>query len=149
MAHESFEDKDIAELMNARFVNIKVDREERPDVDAVYMTATQAMTGHGGWPMTCFLTPAGEPFHCGTYFPPAPRPGLPSFRQVLTAIDEAWSSGDQEVRAAGGRVVAALAKQATPLEESTVDEEVLSGAATSLLGEFDRRNGGFGGAPKF
>jgi uncharacterized protein YyaL (SSP411 family) len=149
MAHESFEDKETAELMNARFVNIKVDREERPDVDAVYMAATQAMSGHGGWPMTCFLTPAGEPFHCGTYFPPAPRPGMPSFRQVLTAIDEAWSSGDQEVRGAGARVVSALAKQAAPLQASTVDDEVLSGAATSLLGEFDRRNGGFGGAPKF
>lgn len=149
MAHESFEDADVAQLMNARFVNIKVDREERPDVDAVYMAATQAMTGQGGWPMTCFLTPAGEPFHCGTYFPPAPRPGMPSFRQVLSAIDEAWTSGGAEVRGAGARVVAALAKQASPLQESTVDSEVLAGAATSLLGGFDRRNGGFGGAPKF
>jgi uncharacterized protein YyaL (SSP411 family) len=149
MAHESFEDAEIAALMNERFVNIKVDREERPDVDAVYMSATQAMSGHGGWPMTCFLTPAGEPFHCGTYFPPTPRPGMPSFRQVLTAIDEAWSSGNAEVRGAGARVVAALSKQAVPLSEAVVDDEVLAGAATSLLGEFDRRHGGFGGAPKF
>src|SRR5438876_5776949 len=149
MAHESFEDAGIAGLMNERFVNIKVDREERPDVDAVYMTATQAMTGHGGWPMTCFLTPDGEPFHCGTYYPPRPRPGVPSFRQVLTAVDQAWSSKDAEVREAGPRVVAELSKQTGPLQESTVDEQVLAGAAVSLLGEFDRRNGGFGGAPKF
>jgi uncharacterized protein len=149
MAHESFEDAELAALMNERFVNIKVDREERPDVDAVYMTATQAMTGHGGWPMTCFLTPEGEPFHCGTYYPPRPRPGVPSFRQVLTAVDQAWSSKDAEVREAGPRVVAELSKQTGPLQESTVDESVLSGAAVSLLGEFDRRNGGFGGAPKF
>jgi uncharacterized protein YyaL (SSP411 family) len=83
MAHESFEDDVTAELMNERFVNVKVDREERPDVDAVYMEAVQAMTGHGGWPMTAFLTPDGEPFYCGTYFPPSPRVGMPSFRQVL------------------------------------------------------------------
>jgi uncharacterized protein len=149
MAHESFEDADTAKLMNDKFVNIKVDREERPDVDAVYMTATQAMTGQGGWPMTCFLTPEGEPFHCGTYYPPISRQGMPSFQDVLTAVDEAWTSRGDEVRDAGARVVAALAKQASPLESSTVDETALAGAATSLLGEFDRRNGGFGGAPKF
>jgi uncharacterized protein len=149
MAHESFSDAETAALMNEKFVNIKVDREERPDVDAVYMTATQAMTGHGGWPMTCFLTPRGEPFHCGTYFPPAPRPGMPSFRQVLTAVDEAWTSRDEEVRAAGAQIVAELAKQTQPLPESTVDDNVLDGAAASLLGSYDRRNGGFGGAPKF
>src|SRR4051812_26963454 len=103
MAHESFEDAETAALMNARFVNIKVDREERPDVDAVYMTATQAMTGQGGWPMTCFLTPEGEPFHCGTYYPPRPRPGMPSFRDLLTAVDKAWTSQDAEVRGAGAR----------------------------------------------
>ncbi|MFL6140745.1 MAG: thioredoxin domain-containing protein [Labedaea sp.] len=149
MAHESFEDAETAALMNAKFVNVKVDREERPDVDAVYMTATQAMTGQGGWPMTCFLTPAGEPFHCGTYYPPRPRPGMPGFRQLLTAVDQAWSSGDADVRGAGARVVAELAGQTQPLQESTVDASVLAGAATSLLGDFDRRNGGFGGAPKF
>ncbi|HEV8562073.1 MAG TPA: thioredoxin domain-containing protein [Actinophytocola sp.] len=149
MAHESFEDAETAALMNAKFVNVKVDREERPDVDAVYMTATQAMSGHGGWPMTCFLTPDGEPFHCGTYYPPRPRAGMPSFRQLLTAVDEAWSSGDPEVRGAGKRVVAELARQTGPLQESTVDESALEGASASLLGDFDRRNGGFGGAPKF
>ncbi|WP_035304292.1 thioredoxin domain-containing protein, partial [Actinokineospora inagensis] len=149
MAHESFEDADTAALMNAHFVNIKVDREERPDVDAVYMTATQAMTGQGGWPMTCFLTPQAEPFHCGTYFPPTPRPGMPSFRQLLAAVHEAWSSRDAEVRAAGAKIVAELRRQTAPLEMSTVDSTVLADAATTLLGDYDRVNGGFGGAPKF
>ncbi len=86
MAHESFEDADTARLMNARFVNIKVDREERPDLDAVYMQAVQAMTGQGGWPMTVFLTPAGEPFYGGTYFPPDDRHGMPAFRRVLLSV---------------------------------------------------------------
>jgi uncharacterized protein len=149
MAHESFSDAEIAELMNARFVNVKVDREERPDVDAVYMTATQAMTGQGGWPMTCFLTPDGAPFHCGTYYPPAPRPGMPSFRQLLTAVDEAWTSRDADVRDAGARIVAELVKQTSALPESTVDAEALDGAALSMLPEYDRRHGGFGTAPKF
>ena len=90
MAHESFEDPRLAELLNENFVSIKVDREERPDVDAVYMEATQAMSGQGGWPMTCLLTPEGQPFHCGTYYPPTPRPGMPSFRQLLDAVIDAW-----------------------------------------------------------
>ncbi|WP_018683223.1 thioredoxin domain-containing protein [Actinokineospora enzanensis] len=149
MAHESFEDAETARLMNESFVNIKVDREERPDVDAVYMTATQAMTGQGGWPMTCFLTPAAEPFHCGTYYPPTPRPGMPSFRQLLEAVHDAWTSRDAEVREAGSRIVTQLRAQTGPLEVSIVDAEALTGAATSLLGEYDRVNGGFGGAPKF
>jgi hypothetical protein len=149
MAHESFEDEDIAAVMNEKFVNIKVDREERPDVDAVYMTATQAMTGQGGWPMTCFLTPSGEPFHCGTYYPPAPRPGMPSFSQLLTAVDVAWTSRDAEVRDAGGRIVEELRKQTRALPPSTVDESALASAAAGMLGEYDRRNGGFGSAPKF
>lgn len=149
MAHESFEDAEIAELMNAKFVNVKVDREERPDVDAVYMTATQAMTGQGGWPMTCFLTPDGAPFHCGTYYPPAPRPGMPSFRQLIQAVDEAWTSRDADVREAGTRIVAELSKQTEALPMSTVDDEVLAGAAAAMLPEYDRRHGGFGTAPKF
>ncbi|RLK54528.1 thioredoxin domain-containing protein [Actinokineospora cianjurensis] len=149
MAHESFEDDATAALMNAHFVNVKVDREERPDVDAVYMTATQAMTGQGGWPMTAFLTPAGEPFHCGTYYPPTPRSGMPSFRRLLTAVHQAWSSGDDEVRQAGARIVAELREQTGPVEASIVDSSVLAGAATSLLGAYDRVNAGFGGAPKF
>ncbi|MET0233946.1 MAG: thioredoxin domain-containing protein [Kibdelosporangium sp.] len=149
MAHESFEDPATAELMNRHFVNIKVDREERPDVDAVYMTATQAMTGHGGWPMTCFLTPAGEPFHCGTYYPPSPHGGMPSFKQLLAAIVEAWEERSDEVRSAAGKLVASLAKHSAVLPESAVDTSVLDGAVVSLLGDFDRQNGGFGGAPKF
>src|SRR3979409_42572 len=98
MTHESFEDDATAAVMNANFVNIKVDREERPDPDAVYMAATQAMTGQGGWPMTCFLTPDGEPFHCGTYYPPSPRPGMPSFRQLLGAVGHAWQERGEEGR---------------------------------------------------
>ena len=90
MERESFEDEATAALMNEHFVSIKVDREERPDLDGIYMDAVQAMTGHGGWPMSAFLTPDGEPFYAGTYFPPEPRHGMPSFRQVLTGIAEAW-----------------------------------------------------------
>jgi uncharacterized protein YyaL (SSP411 family) len=122
MAHESFENADIAAVMNANFVNIKVDREERPDVDAVYMEATQAMTGHGGWPMTCFLTPTGEPFHCGTYFPPSPRHGMPGFPELLIAIRHAWVNRGAEVREAAKRIVGQLTERAAPLIESVVDD---------------------------
>src|SRR6266511_1638143 len=99
MEHESFEDDDTAALMNERFVNIKVDREERPDVDSLYMDAVVALTGHGGWPMTVFMTPEGEPFLGGTYYPPEPRHGLPSFRQVLTAVSDAYSGQRSDVAA--------------------------------------------------
>src|SRR5579885_2692445 len=97
MEHESFENEQIAELMNDNFINIKVDREERPDLDQIYMNAVQAMTGHGGWPMTVFLTPKGAPFFGGTYFPPADRHGLPSFRRVLASVAEAWRLRRDEV----------------------------------------------------
>src|SRR5437764_9577895 len=107
MAHESFEDTRIAAQLNADFVAIKVDREERPDIDAVYMAATQAMTGQGGWPMTCFLTPAGEPFYCGTYYPRVPRGGMPSFVQLLTAVGDTWRNRRAEVDEAAGRVAQA------------------------------------------
>jgi uncharacterized protein YyaL (SSP411 family) len=149
MAHESFEHGGTAALMNEHFVNIKVDREERPDVDAVYMEATQAMSGHGGWPMTCFLTPAGEPFHCGTYYPPSPRPGMPSFPQLLNGIAQAWSERRDEVTEAATEVVRALTERQNPFPTTAVDADTLAGAAVSMLGDFDRRNGGFGGAPKF
>jgi len=149
MAHESFEHPATAALMNEHFVNIKVDREERPDVDAVYMEATQAVSGHGGWPMTCFLTPDGEPFHCGTYYPPTPAPGMPSFQQLLSAIVRAWHEQRDELRAAATEVVRVLAERQQPLPTAAVTADLLDGAAVSLLGDFDRQHGGFGGAPKF
>ncbi|KAA9162298.1 thioredoxin domain-containing protein [Amycolatopsis acidicola] len=149
MAHESFEDAETARLMNDNFVNIKVDREERPDLDAVYMTATQAMTGQGGWPMTCFLTPEGEPFHCGTYYPPEPRPGMPSFQHLLVAVAQAWQERREELREGAGQIVAHLAERTGPLPEAAVDAEVLESAVKSVASEADHEHGGFGGAPKF
>ncbi|SDP50204.1 thioredoxin domain-containing protein [Lentzea jiangxiensis] len=149
MAHESFEDAGVAAFLNEHFVPVKVDREERPDVDAVYMEVTQAMTGHGGWPMTVFLTPDARPFHAGTYYPPSPRPGMPSFPQLVQAVAATWSSQRDEVLRSASAVVREIARQAVPLPPSTVDADALAGAVVSLLGEFDRRNGGFGGAPKF
>jgi uncharacterized protein YyaL (SSP411 family) len=152
MAHESFEDQGTAALLNENFVAIKVDREERPDVDAVYMTATQAMTGSGGWPMTVFCTPDGEPFYCGTYFPPAPRGNLPSFRQLLAAIAEAWQDRRDDLIGSGQSVVKAVASMAAPRPEGAVEPvgaELLDRAAAELVSGFDQRNGGFGGAPKF
>ncbi len=149
MAHESFEDDGVAATMNEHFVNIKVDREERPDVDSIYMEATQAMTGHGGWPMTCFLTPDGEPFHCGTYYPSTPRHGMPGFTQLLEAVSRAWSERGDEVRESAQRVVSQLAEHASPLPESTVDTAVLDAAVDQLGTHFDAERGGFGDAPKF
>jgi uncharacterized protein YyaL (SSP411 family) len=149
MAHESFEDEGTASLMNANYVNIKVDREERPDIDAVYMAATQAMNGHGGWPMTCFLTPEGEPFHCGTYYPPTPRQGMPSFPQLLVAISEAWAGRPDELREGASQILAHLSERSGPLAESLVDTAVLDIAAAKIAGDVDTVNGGFGGAPKF
>ncbi|MGH3795476.1 MAG: thioredoxin domain-containing protein [Pseudonocardiaceae bacterium] len=149
MAHESFENEDTARVMNANFVNIKVDREERPDVDAIYMEATQAMTGHGGWPMTCFLTPTGEPFQCGTYYPPARKHGLPGFPELLIAVRRAWAERGDEVRKAAKKVVGTLTERAAPLVESAVDDRVLATAVDTLAGEYDKEHAGFGGAPKF
>ncbi|MHA6627062.1 thioredoxin domain-containing protein [Pseudonocardia sichuanensis] len=150
MAHESFEDPDTARQVNAGFVAIKVDREERPDIDAVYMAATQAMTGQGGWPMTCFLTPAGEPFHCGTYYPPAPRHGMPAFRQLLDAVTTAWRDDGARVRGAAGEIAARLADSAAAeLPGATVDASTVDRAVVALDEQFDARAGGFGGAPKF
>jgi hypothetical protein len=149
MAHESFSDPQIAAFVNAHFVAIKVDREERPDVDAVYMEATQAMTGQGGWPMTCFLTPEGRPFHCGTYYPAAPQAGMPSFPQLLTAVAKAWETDGDNVREAAGRIADRLAGVARSLPAAAVDEATLAGAVDVLEGEFDRVAAGFGGAPKF
>ncbi|WP_216209549.1 thioredoxin domain-containing protein [Amycolatopsis aidingensis] len=149
MAHESFEDEGTAALMNANFVNVKVDREERPDIDAVYMTATQAMTGQGGWPMTCFLTPDGKPFHCGTYYPSAPRHGMPSFQQLLVAVRDAWQERADELRDGATKIVDHLAEQTAPLSPAGVDEQTIDAAVGKLAAEADREHGGFGGAPKF
>jgi uncharacterized protein YyaL (SSP411 family) len=150
MEHESFEDAQTAAEMNERFVCIKVDREERPDVDAIYMEACQAMTGHGGWPLNVFLTPEQVPFYAGTYFPPEPRHGLPSWRQVLAAIDEAWRERRDEIEESAGRIVDRLSGGALlrPSEDE-LDPGLLDRAVEALRGSFDPVNGGFGGAPKF
>jgi uncharacterized protein YyaL (SSP411 family) len=150
MAHESFEDDEVATYLNVHFVCIKVDREERPDVDAVYMEATQAMTGQGGWPMTCALTPAGEPFFCGTYFPPLDRPGMPSFRRVLESIASAWSSQREQILQAGSDVVRELGERAkSPLTGRGITASTLDAAAQVLATEHNDSTGGFGGAPQF
>jgi uncharacterized protein YyaL (SSP411 family) len=150
MEHESFEDPDIAALMNDRFVNVKVDREERPDLDQIYMTAVQAMTGHGGWPMSVFLTPDLEPFYGGTYFPPADARGMPGFPRVLLSVHQAWvQRRDDVVKSAGEMTEQLRAMAAVPAGEGGLDVAVLDGAARALLRSFDARNGGFGAAPKF
>jgi uncharacterized protein YyaL (SSP411 family) len=149
MAHESFEDAATAAMMNEKFVNIKVDREERPDIDAVYMEATQAMTGHGGWPMTCVLTPDGEPFFTGTYFPDTPRHGSPSFRQVLTALTEAWRERRPDVSKVGAQVVAHLRASRSMTGTEPPNEAAVDRAKGMLSKDFDGMRGGFGSAPKF
>ena len=150
MAHESFEDPTIAAVMNASFVNIKVDREERPDVDAVYMEATQAMTGHGGWPMTVFATPAGEPFFTGTYFPPTQRHGMPSFGQVMAAVGEAWRERRTDLETVGRQVTQQLRERSFNVKAAPAPTpELLSTAVAGLHMDYDRVDGGFGGAPKF
>ena len=151
MAHESFEDESTAALMNANFVCIKVDREERPDLDAVYMNATVAMTGQGGWPMTCFLTPDGEPFYCGTYYPPKPRAGTPSFPQLLEAIADTWATRRNDVFDASAAITEALRESSgrIPTSDRPVDSDLLAEAVASVLGDEDVDFGGFGGAPKF
>ncbi|MFF5291420.1 thioredoxin domain-containing protein [Paractinoplanes globisporus] len=144
MAHESFEDEGIARVMNDGFVAIKVDREERPDVDAVYMTATQAMTGQGGWPMTVFATPDGDPFFCGTYYP------KPQFARLLGSVSEAWRDQRDEVVKQGAAVVLAIGgAQLVGGPTAPISAELLAAAVTALLKDQDRTYGGFGGAPKF
>ena len=155
MAHESFEDPAIAAQLNRDFVSIKVDREERPDIDAVYMLATQALTGQGGWPMTCFLTPDGEPFYCGTYFPPDPRHGMPSFGQLLDAISEAWRDRRDEVigrrRARSPTRLAAAGVAGAPGERRPTPSTTrpLERRGADARRAVRPRSGGFGGAPKF
>jgi uncharacterized protein len=150
LAVESFEDEQTAAYMNEHFVNIKVDREERPDVDAVYMEAVQAATGQGGWPMTVFLTADGEPFYFGTYFPPEPRHGMASFRQVLEGVAAAWADRRDEVGEVAGKIVRDLAGRSLAYGgEGVPGEEELAQALLGLTREYDERHGGFGGAPKF
>ncbi|MER5886870.1 thioredoxin domain-containing protein [Streptomyces sp. NPDC001941] len=150
MAHESFEDEATAAYLNERFVAVKVDREERPDVDAVYMEAVQAATGHGGWPMTVFLTPDAEPFYFGTYFPPEPRHGSPSFREVLEGVVAAWDGRREEVAEVAAKIVRDLAGRSLAHGgDGSPGEEELAQALLGLTREYDPAHGGFGGAPKF
>jgi uncharacterized protein YyaL (SSP411 family) len=148
MAHESFEDDATAAQLNADFVCVKVDREERPDVDAVYMEATVAMTGHGGWPMTVVLDHDGSPFFAGTYFPDSPRGGQPALRQVLTALSEAWRDQPDDVRRAATSVRDHLAREVS-LTGRALEADDLDEAVAALATDFDVTNAGFGGAPKF
>ncbi|MGH3496193.1 MAG: thioredoxin domain-containing protein [Nocardioidaceae bacterium] len=149
MAHESFEDPATAAYLNENFVPIKVDREERPDVDAVYMSATQAMTGQGGWPMTAVLTAEREPFFAGTYFPDRPRQGMPSFRQVLEALTGAWRDKREQVDRIGANVVAQLAVRESPDAAEKLGVVEIDEALGLLASQYDRSAGGFGNAPKF
>lgn len=156
MAHESFENEEIARYLNDNFVSIKVDREERPDIDSVYMEATVAMTGHGGWPMSVFMDSDGKPFYAGTYFPPEPRHGSASFGQLLVSISETWKQRPTEVKAAGQRIIDALNRSRTSssaTDIASLSPEQVTGimrqAVEALEGSFDPVQGGFGGAPKF
>jgi len=150
MAHESFETQRVAEVLNRSFVSIKVDREERPDVDDIYMSAVQAMTGSGGWPLSLFLTPEGKPFYGGTYFPPEDRYGRPGFLTLLESIGSAWQTRQAELESSATQLLEHLNAGAQRLAGGgSVGPALLESAARSLLREFDRREGGFGGAPKF
>ncbi len=149
MEHESFEDDETARYMNEHFVPIKVDREERPDVDSVYMQAVQGMTGQGGWPLNVFCDPEGVPFFGGTYFPPESRQGMPSFRQVLEAVSQAWDTRADEIRAAAPRTRQQLAGPQLQPSADILSPAVLDEAERTLAAQFDHTYGGFGGAPKF
>ena len=151
MEHESFEDEQTAALMNDLFVNIKVDREERPDLDGIYMQAVQAMTGQGGWPMSVWLTPDGSPFYGGTYFPPFERYGMPSFRRVLTSVADAYRNRRNDIEQSAGRLRTAIQRSAgvTGSAEGTLDDLVAEQAFKGMARDFDSINGGFGSAPKF
>jgi hypothetical protein len=153
MERESFKDAAVAEVMNEAFVSVKVDREERPDVDQVYMRAVQAMTGQGGWPLTVFLTPTGEPYYGGTYFPPVARHGMPSFRQVLDAAARAWRERPEDIRKGASELLSALRKAHETASAgdgaAPPGEELLDQAVRTMAGQYDPTHGGFGGAPKF
>jgi uncharacterized protein YyaL (SSP411 family) len=150
MAHESFENPDTARLMNDLFINIKVDREERPDLDSLYMEAVQAMTGRGGWPLTVFLTPDGKPFFGGTYFPPEDRLGMPAFSRVLKTVADAYKHRKVEIESTAKELLSALSRQRdTSQKVGVLKTSVLDEAFSNLKRVFDERNGGFGTAPKF
>jgi uncharacterized protein YyaL (SSP411 family) len=151
MEHESFENEEVAAIMNREFVNIKVDREERPDVDRVYMTFVQATTGGGGWPMSVWLTPDLKPFVGGTYFPPEDRYGQPGFKKVLERIAAAWKQDHEKIAGQGARIVDALreAQTAQPANAEKIDTKILDAAYEQISRSFDPRDGGFGSAPKF
>jgi uncharacterized protein YyaL (SSP411 family) len=150
MARESFEDEETAAILNEHFVSVKVDREERPDLDRIYMRAVQALTGSGGWPMSVFLTPDGKPFYAGTYFPPEPRHGMPSFKHVLRTIANAWQNQRQELLEGGERVVESIERQmAVRAPEAELERDTLARAFRSVRRDFDEVHGGWDGMPKF
>ncbi len=151
MAHESFEDPATAAIMNEHYVNIKVDREERPDLDSIYMSAVQALTGSGGWPMTVFLTPEGQPFYGGTYFPPTPRHGMPAFQQVLTALAQMWANQRDDIERSAGEITEHLRQSSFAAigRGGAISEDLIDQALNGLLRTFDAKLGGFGRAPKF
>ena len=151
MAHESFEDEETSAIMNRNFVNIKVDREERPDVDRVYMTFVQATTGGGGWPMSVWLTPDLKPFVGGTYFPPEDRYGQPAFKKVLERISSAWKQDHEKIAASGAKIIEALreAQSSQPEGATKIDLDVFEKAYQQLDRSYDPREGGFSTAPKF
>jgi uncharacterized protein YyaL (SSP411 family) len=150
MERESFENDAVAEVLNREFVSIKVDREERPDIDSIYMQAVQLMTGHGGWPMSVFLTPAGGPFYAGTYFPPEDRHGMPGFKRVLLHVAEAYRTRRTDVESVSNQIRDAIAKSVdVPPSSDPVDRHGLDDGAARIAGSYDRVHGGFGGAPKF
>ena len=149
MEHESFEDPEIASILNHHFVPIKVDREERPDLDAVYMEATNLLTGSGGWPMSVFLTPDLQPFYAGTYFPPGPRYGKPGFGEVLRAAAEAWEQHPGSLKEVAAKVTASLREPGRFRSPESSDERALKSATEKLIQSYDWEHGGWGAAPKF
>src|SRR5512134_892880 len=149
MAHESFEGETIAAFMNEHFINIKVDREERPDLDAIYMQATVAMTGSGGWPMSVFLTPDLKPFYTGTYFPPVQRYNMPAFRDILAGIARAWQAEPEEIARVSGQVASHLQQSLTSdqADETTISQDQLNAVVKVLVESYDWGYGGWGAAP--
>ncbi len=150
MAHESFEDPDTADIMNELFVNIKVDREERPDLDNIYMSAVVAMTGQGGWPMSVFLTPDQQPFYGGTYFPPVSRYNMPAFRDVLLSVSKTWGDDKLKILESSNKISDYIRRsQSIPGTSTELNREHLEGAYSVLASSYDWQHGGWGAAPKF